>query len=461
MPVPHRLPARHPDLWAVTWPLLFSLALTLSLNFVDAFFLSRISDEAAAAVGALFPLMGATLVVFSALGQAGNSVASRLIGGRRESELPATYLALVGFNLVVGLGVSMGLVALHRQLPAWLGLRGPMLEHAATYLGVYGGCLFLKAVQMAYGSILNSRGQTRWVLAEVLLTNLCNVTLNVVFLRGAMGLSRLGVTGVALATVISLGAGLCFTMCVVHLNLRVHFPATLDRRELHTSLRQILRIGVPSAMEPLSYQCVQMVINGLIVSWGPVALAARVYVLNLVMVTTILWAFAFGLGTQIAVAHRAGAGDFEDADRQLRRAVAFSVIGNFVLSSILVLFRHRLLSPFTSDSAVQHLASSVFVVGILVETGRAGNIVVGGALRSSGDARYASTVAITAMWGMGLPACFCFGRTLGLGLVGIWLGFALDEITRAILNYRRWRSGRWREFGIAARSSASLNELLT
>jgi Na+-driven multidrug efflux pump len=282
------------------------------------------------------------------------------------------------------------------------------------------------------------------------------MALNVAFLRGVMGLPRLGVAGVALATVISLGVGLCFTMCVVHLKFRVHFPMTLERRELYGSLRRILHIGVPSAMEPLSYQGMQMVINGLIVSWGPIALAARVYVLNLVMVTTVLWALAFGIGTQIAVAHRAGAGDFEDADRLLRRALAFSMIGNFVLSSMLVLFRHRLLSPFTSDLRIQHLASSLFVVGILVETGRAGNIVVGGALRSSGDARYTSTVAIAAMWCIGLPACFLFGRTLGLGLVGIWLGFALDEVTRAILNYRRWRTGHWRELGIAARSRARL-----
>lgn len=459
MPLLDRLSQRRPELWTVTWPLLFSLALTLSLNFVDAFFLSRISDGAAAGVGALFPIIGATLVVFSAFGQAGNSVASQLIGGGRDSEVPATYLVLVGFNLLVGLLVSTCFVVLHRQLPAWLGLSGPMLEHAASYLGVYGGCLFLKAVQMAYGSILNSRGQTRWVLAEALLTNLCNVALNVAFLRGAMGLPRLGVTGVALATVISLGVGLGFTMCVVHLKFQVHFPVTIERRELYGSLARILHIGVPSAMEPLSYQGMQMIINGLIVSWGPVALAARVYVLNLVMVTTILWALAFGIGTQIAIAHRVGANDFEDADRQLRRAVLFSVTGNLVLSSILVLFRHRLLSPFTSDLRVQHLASSLFVVGILVETGRAGNIVVGGALRSCGDARYTSTVAIAAMWCIGLPSCFLFGKTLGLGLVGVWLGFALDEITRAILNYRRWRAGHWRELGIAARSRARLNQL--
>src|SRR5690606_26192625 len=38
-----------PSLWAVTWPLFLSLGLSLSLHFTDAFFLSRISDSAAAA----------------------------------------------------------------------------------------------------------------------------------------------------------------------------------------------------------------------------------------------------------------------------------------------------------------------------------------------------------------------------------------------------------------------------
>ena len=62
-----------PGLWRVTWPLFISLGLSLSLHFTDAIFLSRISDAAAAAAGAINPLLGATLVLFSAVGQAGAS----------------------------------------------------------------------------------------------------------------------------------------------------------------------------------------------------------------------------------------------------------------------------------------------------------------------------------------------------------------------------------------------------
>ena len=147
-----------PGLWHVTWPLLVSLGLSLSLTFTDAFFLSRISDSAAAAAGAINPLLGATVVLFSVVGQAGASVAGRLHGARRHAELPLVYLVLLGFNLAAGLAISSLLFALHRYVPAWLGLRGEAEAAAQTYMAVLGASQVVKAVQLAYGNMLNSRG---------------------------------------------------------------------------------------------------------------------------------------------------------------------------------------------------------------------------------------------------------------------------------------------------------------
>ena len=75
-------------LFGVAWPLFISLALSISLNFVDSFFLSRISDDAAAAGGALLPLLGSMIVMFSAVGQAGSSVAAQHLGARRGDDVP-------------------------------------------------------------------------------------------------------------------------------------------------------------------------------------------------------------------------------------------------------------------------------------------------------------------------------------------------------------------------------------
>lgn len=444
-----------PTLWGVAWPLLMSLLLTLSLNFVDSFFLAKISDQAAAAAGALFPLLGATLVVFVAVGQAGSSVAAQLIGGRRHDEVPTVYLALVLFNLACGLLTSALFWLLHRKLPSLLGLHGEIHEQASTYLKIIGSFQFLKAVQIGYGNILNSRGETKWALFEAAITNVCNVTLNIAFLTGAGGLPKLGVAGVALSTVISLSVGLVFTMGVVHLRFRVRFPWPPNRALFSNRLKRVLEIGLPSALEPLSYQGAQTVINALIASWGAAALAARTYVLNFVVVSTILWSVSFGIATQVVVAHRVGAEDFDGAKREMRRSLRFGVLGNFVIASLLVLAHRPLLSLLTSDPGIHALAAPLFALGLLVEPSRAVNIVAGGALRSSGDARYVAFVGSSMMWLFGVPIAFLFGKWLGWGLTGIWLGLGIDELSRGVVNYRRWQKGRWQDFRVSVRPRPS------
>ena len=438
-------------MWRLTWPLFISLSLSLSLIFADAFFLSRISDAAAGAAGALNPLLGATVVLFSAVGQAGASVAGRLLGARRYAELPGTYLALLGFNLTVGVLVSGMLFLLHPYLPGWLGLRGASEAFGKTYLGVLGSFQFLKAVQLAYGNILNSRGETRWVMIEAVATNVTNISLNVAMAKGLWGLPRPSVGAVAGATVVSLAFGMLFTIAVVHLRLRVRFPLRISMLELRARLRPILRIGLPSASEPIAYQSAQVVINLMVISYGASSLAARTYVTSFITISTVLWSIALGIGTQILISHRVGAGKFDEANRELHRALGLAVAGNLTIATLLAVFHRPLLGLLTHDPEVLAKAEPLFFLALVVELGRAVNIVAGGALRSSGDARFTAVVGASMMWGIGVGSAFLFGSLFGLGLTGIWIAMAIDETSRGIVNYRRWRTGHWR--GLSALSS--------
>lgn len=441
-----------PGLWRVTWPLLVSLTLSLSLVFTDAFFLSRISDAAAAAAGAINPLLGATLVLFSAVGQAGASVAGRLQGAQRHGELPLTYLALLTFNLGVGLVVSALLFALHPYVPGWLGLTGEAAGYASTYLAVLGGCQVLKAVQVAYGNMLNSRGETRWVMVEAVATNVTNIGLNWALLSGALGLAPSvgAVTGI---TMFALAVGMLFTIGVVHLRLGVRFPLPRSTAELRRAMRPILKIGLPSASEPVSYQLAQLTISLLVVSLGAAALATRTYVLSFVTISSVLWSIAFGIGTQIVISHRIGAGKLDEADAQFHRALLTAMAFSGGTALLLAVFYAPLLGLMTSDPEILRSAAPLFALGVLVELGRAVNIVAGGALRSSGDAGYVAAVGSALMWCVGVPAAFFFGGWLGLGLTGVWIAMALDEGLRGIVNFRRWRAGHWRRTSALAPAS--------
>jgi len=420
-----------------------SLGLSLSLTFTDAFFLSRISDSAAAAAGAINPLLGATLVLFSVIGQAGASVAGRLHGAGRHAELPRTYFVMLAFNLVAGLIISSALFALHAQVPGWLGLKGVTAESAKIYLAVLGGGQVLKAVQLAYGNMLTARGETRWVMIEAIATNVANIGLNLALLHGLWGL-RQSVGMVAGATLIALAFGMLFTIAVVHLRFRLRFPIKSSLAELRHALRPILKIGLPSITEPISYQVAQVTINLLVVSLGAQALAARTYVLSFVMISSVLWSVALGIGTQISISHRVGAGKLDEANEHFHHALLLAVAGNGAVALVLALFHRPLLGLLTHDPDILRIAAPLFALGVLVEMGRAVNIVAGGALRSTGDAGYAAVVASSLMWCVGVPLAFLFGGYFGLGLTGVWISMALDECLRGVVSYRRWRTGRWR-----------------
>jgi Na+-driven multidrug efflux pump len=302
--------------------------------------------------------------------------------------------------------------------------------------------------------MLNSRGETRWILVEAIATNVTNITLNLAIAsRRFAWLPRPSVTAVASSTAIALAFGMLFTIAVVHLRLKVRFPLKISLAELRQRLRPILRIGLPSATEPISYQSAQIVINMMVITFGASSLAARTYVSSFITISTILWSFALGVGTQILVAHRIGAGRFEEANQGLHRALGLAMAGNLAIALFLATFHRPLLGLLTHDPEVLRVAAPLFGIAIIVESGRAVNIVAGGALRSTGDARFVAVVGSSMMWCVGVFSAYVLGSLFGFGLTGVWIAMALDETSRGLVNYRRWRAGHWRTLSALAPAS--------
>lgn len=54
---------------------------------------------------------------------------------------------------------------------------------------------------------------------------------------------------------------------------------------------------------------------------------------------------------------------------------------------------------------------------------------------------------------------YVLGIPLGYGLVGMWIGFALDENIRGVILMRRWWSGKWRSKGFVKEISITNGEI--
>lgn len=66
-------------------------------------------------------------------------------------------------------------------------------------------------------------------------------------------------------------------------------------------------------------------------------------------------------------------------------------------------------------------------------------MVIVHSLRAMGDAQFPAFIGIVSMFLIGLPLAYFLTLHTSVGLVGVWIGLAVDEWLRYIILKRRWR----------------------
>jgi Na+-driven multidrug efflux pump len=297
-------------------------------------------------------------------------------------------------------------------------------------------------------NLLASRGLTVWNLGVSLATLSVNLVLNLLLVGRVFGLPCLGVDGVALATVLSWGVVGLATLALVVRRLEFRPSWLLFALGWRRVLRHLGRIGVPSAVEPISYQLFQVALASQIVRLGTLALTARVYAANLANLP-VLFSLGLGFGAQILVSHLVGARDFRTAHKRLKTAVAWGSSLSLLGSLLIALSGRHLVGMFTTDASIIDLGSALLWIDVAVQPAKAANIALTFSLRAAGDSRFPAVVGSTLMWTVGLGAALGLAFGAHCGVAGIWLGMAIDEWTRALANGWRWRSGVWQSKGVA------------
>jgi Na+-driven multidrug efflux pump len=256
----------------------------------------------------------------------------------------------------------------------------------------------------------------------------------------------MGVEGAAIATAASRAVSMLL-LGAIHFKVHIpRFPLSYFRPLPWQELKNLLHIGIPAMSENISYSLSQVVITYFINQISNEALAARTYCFNVIMFV-FLFCLSITQGGDILVGHLVGQ----------RRHQAAYVLGNYFYrwsmiitltgSAILAFSGHTILSAVTDNQEIIAMGVCVFVVDLFLEIGRTSNIFAGSTLRATGDIVYPFVVGVIFQWSIAVGLSYFIGISLGYGLVGMWIGFALDENIRGVILVRRWRSGKWRTKG--------------
>ncbi|EMI13845.1 MATE family efflux transporter [Bacillus sp. FSL R5-0820] len=435
----------HPSLFALTWPIFIEISLYMLMGSADTLMLSQYSDNSVAAVGVSNQLLNLLIVMFSFITTGTTIVIAQLLGAGRKQEATQVAYVSLGTNFLISFVISLLMFVLAVPILHMMGLSSELMPDATVFLQIVGLLSFIQALIMTYSAILKSYGFTRDTMYVTIGMNLLNVAGNYLVIFGPFGFPVLGVMGVALSTSFARLIGLTAMILIVRHRIGLRFSFKRMFYIQRTHLKKLLKIGIPSAGEQLSYNGSQMIITLFITFMGTQALAAKVYTQNLMMFI-MLFGAAISQGTQILIGRLIGAKEFDAAYRRCMKSLYWAIAISLLSSTALSLSSTHLLTFFTSNSEIIQIASLLLILTIILEPGRSFNMVIINSLRAAGDAKFPVYMAMISMWGIGLPIAYLLGIQLEMGLIGVWISFIVDEWVRGIFMYRRWRSRVWTEY---------------
>lgn len=435
------------SLFALSWPLVITFGIGMSLPMMDSWFLSRSSLSAAAGVGALMPVLSTLFMALHAFSQAGASIASQFMGASRPRHARATQTMVITGSVLLGTLMGLALWPLAPWLVQLMGLKGEAAISATHFLHVIAPAFVFRALQGTLTSLIATHGRTVWNLGANILTVFVNAGLNLIFLEGWFGLPKLGVYGVAFATGISWAISSLVLWIILIWDLEHQARLHDLKRGYQVLLPDWLRIGIPAAIEPVSFQMFQVFITAMFVRLGDAAMASRVFAGNFALFAVVL-SVGLGSGSQILVGHLVGSHEYDKANRRMHQSLFWSCLSAFLIALAVALGANHLLHLYTSDPIILALAGACLWADVLLQPFKAANIVITNALRASGDSRFPAIVGSSMMWTLGLGAALGLGFGLKLGVLGLWLGMAADECFRSLVNYRRWQKGVWQSKGV-------------
>lgn len=424
-------------------PMFMEMLLNIFINSADTLMLSHYSERAVGAVGNANQIMFLLILMFNIIATATSVVVAQYLGAKQYDKMDMIYTVSFIVNLIIGIVLSVAFVILKAPILELMNVPVEMRPDAMIYINIVGGSLFLQACYNVMLQILRCNGHANVGMYISVVVNLINIAGNYVFLYGPLKFLNLGVAGAAIPTaaarVIALIASLVFFFRkqIGHIALKYirPFPWAM--------LYEMVKIGLPSAGENLSYNMYQLVLLSFINSMGNDAVNAKVYCSTL-MSFAMVFSNSAAMATQIIVGHLVGAGNEDAAYKRTFDTLKVSLPITFGLAVANCLLSPFSLRLFTANENIIHLGFYILLVDIVIEIGRCMNMTFVSSLKAAGDYLFPLYIGMITMWGIGVTVGYSMGVLLAIGVSGVFIGTAMDEFIRGLIVMRRWQKQKWR-----------------
>ena len=363
------------------FPLLLGTFFQQLYNTVDTVVVGRfVGKTALAAVGVTGVIANLTIGLFTGLASGAVVIIAQYYGARDNEKVSKSVHTAMMMAIICGAIFMVAGILLTPWALRTINTPDNAVEEATLYLRIFFLGMIPNAIYNMGTGVLRAIGDSRRPLYFLIVASLCNIVLDLVLVVGF----GMGVDGAAIATVAS--QVLSAVLVVLSLSKSEGASYQLFFKELRIYgflLADIIKIGLPAALQSLMYSSSNIVIQAVINGFGTDAVAAWTAYSKAEM---IMWMStnALGLALTTFVGQNYGAGEFGRVKKSVRIASGMGAGITVGLSLIMLFFARPLLGIFTPDAEVLEIGVEImrflaptFITYVMVE-------LVPGAVRGAG-----------------------------------------------------------------------------
>ena len=346
-------------LLGLAWPVLVVLALQTLVGIAETYFVSSLGTSAIAGVALVFPLfMLMTMMSNGGIGGGVSSAIARAIGGgnRKEAEALVVHALViaVAFGALFTAGAWIGGPPLFR----FLGAQDDTLKNAQVYSNVVFAAAIPGWIANLLGSALRGAGNVRIPALVTAIGSVVTLLLSPLLIFGWGFVPGLGVAGAGAAMIIfNTGAA---TVLGIYMNspqtpLRLRAARLTVRR-----FREILRVGLLSAVGTIVTNLTVVIATGLVGTFGRDAIAGYGLASRLDYLLIPLL-FAVGTASVTMVGTSIGAGHHERARKIAWTSALISAAITAGIGSFAALFPEGWMHLFSHEPSVVRVGTDYLV----------------------------------------------------------------------------------------------------
>ncbi len=418
------------DLRNVVQPMAIQNLISSAVNSADVIMLGYIGQTAIAA-SSLAGNVAFILFMISTGLSSGLVMLGAQYWGKKDTEAIKTLLG-IGLRICCSVEIIVALVAAFYP-------RILMLIFTKNEALIAEGCRYLRAASFSYVCLSFSQMfqagfksiERVKILTITSTTSLfLNIGLNAVFIFGLLGVPKMGITGVGIATSIArfIEMVICFIYAGHQTDIKFSVSCVFRRNKLLT--RDFFKYSLPAVGNELVWGSAFAMYSVIMGHLGEDIVAAN-SVVNTVRQLGSVLCFGMAYGGAIVVGKYMGAGDMAVAERNASRLARVTIFSG-VLGAVLLICLYPVL-PYIADlneTAAHYRNILLFINAYSLIGASINTVLICGIFRAGGDSKFGFVADIINMWCVSVPLGLLAAFVFKLPPLWVYFILFLDEFEK-------------------------------